>query len=119
MKKVIMKEEIRSQENNKTWELIDLPPHKKSIGRKWVCKTKVNPNESIKKHKASYKRSSSTWKDKAYPNQYHFLRDRVNEGDIDGRNCQRNYQMTDIFTKPHTGQIFKKKMGELGNQEQA
>ena len=91
-----------------------MPPHKKSIGRKWVHKTKVNPNESIKKHKTSYKRSSSKWKDKAYPNKYHFSRDLVNEGNIDVKCCQMNDQMADIFTKPLTGQVFKKNVESLG-----
>ena len=47
-----MKEEIGSIERNDTWELTKLPPHKNSIGVKWVFKTKMNPDGSINKHKA-------------------------------------------------------------------
>lgn len=50
--KEAMKDEIKSIEENKTWELTELPPHKKSIGVKWVYKTKMNPDGTINKHKA-------------------------------------------------------------------
>ena len=50
--KEAMKDEIKSIEENQTWELTELPPHKKSIGVKWVYKTKMNPDGTINKHKA-------------------------------------------------------------------
>ncbi|KAH9292782.1 hypothetical protein KI387_042035, partial [Taxus chinensis] len=37
---------------NRTWELVDLPPGKKSIGCKWIFKTKYKADGSIDKHKA-------------------------------------------------------------------
>jgi hypothetical protein len=37
-----MNQEIDSIEKNKTWDLVDFPTHKKSVGVKWVYKTKLN-----------------------------------------------------------------------------
>jgi len=47
-----MNQEIDSIEKNKTWDLIDISRHKKSIGFKWVYKTKLNEKGQIEKHKA-------------------------------------------------------------------
>jgi hypothetical protein len=47
-----MNQEIDSIEKNKTWDLFDLPRHKKSISVKWVYKTKLNEKGQIEKHKA-------------------------------------------------------------------
>jgi hypothetical protein len=47
-----MNQEIDSIEKNKTWDLVDFPSHKKSIGVKWVYKTKLNEKGQIEKHKA-------------------------------------------------------------------
>jgi hypothetical protein len=47
-----MNQEIDFIEKNKTWDLVDLPSHKKSIGVKWVYKTKLNEKWQIKEHKA-------------------------------------------------------------------
>ncbi|XP_058763573.1 uncharacterized protein LOC131637024 [Vicia villosa] len=47
-----MKEKLESIEKNKTWELVDLPEGKKSIGVIWVYKVKANPKGEIIKHKA-------------------------------------------------------------------
>jgi hypothetical protein len=47
-----MNQEVDSIEKNKTWDLVDLPRHKKSIGVKWVYKTKLNERGQIEKHKA-------------------------------------------------------------------
>lgn len=41
-----MKEEMESIEKNKTWELIDLPYGKKSIGVRWVFKVKTILNQA-------------------------------------------------------------------------
>ena len=37
-----MNEEIDAIERNRTWDLVDLPANKTSIGVKWVYKTKLN-----------------------------------------------------------------------------
>ena len=37
-----MKEEIRSIEKNNSWEIVEVPKGQKSIGVKWVYKTKLN-----------------------------------------------------------------------------
>jgi hypothetical protein len=47
-----MNEEIEAIEKNKTWDLVDLPKDKSSIGVKWVYKTKVNEKGKVEKHKA-------------------------------------------------------------------
>ena len=47
-----MNQEIDSIKKNKTWDLVDFPSHKKSIGVKWVYKTKLNEKGQIEKHKA-------------------------------------------------------------------
>jgi hypothetical protein len=47
-----MDEEIDSIERNNTWDLVDLPEGKKSIGVKWVYKTKLNAEGEVEKYKA-------------------------------------------------------------------
>ena len=47
-----MDTEISAIERNKTWELTMLPTGAKTIGVKWVFKTKLNAEEKIDKHKA-------------------------------------------------------------------
>ncbi|KZV39334.1 retrovirus-related Pol polyprotein from transposon TNT 1-94 [Dorcoceras hygrometricum] len=47
-----MDSEISSIENNQTWELMDLPIGAKTIGVKWIYKTKLNERGEIDKHKA-------------------------------------------------------------------
>ncbi|KAI4347833.1 hypothetical protein L6164_008612 [Bauhinia variegata] len=47
-----MEEEILAIQRNKTWELVDLPERKNTIGLKWIFKTKYNADGSIQKHKA-------------------------------------------------------------------
>jgi hypothetical protein len=47
-----MDEEIDSIERNNTWDLVDLPEGKKSIGVKWVYKTKLNADGQVEKYKA-------------------------------------------------------------------
>jgi hypothetical protein len=44
--------EFNSLINNETWELVDLPPEKKTIGTKWVFKVKQNPDGTIERFKA-------------------------------------------------------------------
>ncbi|CAL8993723.1 unnamed protein product [Prunus brigantina] len=45
-------EEISMIEKNSTWELVDRPSSKPIVGVKWIYKTKLNLDGSIKKHKA-------------------------------------------------------------------
>ena len=47
-----MDEEIKAIECNNTWELIDLPKGHKTIGVKWVYKTKLKENSEVDKFKA-------------------------------------------------------------------
>jgi len=47
-----MNEEIAAIERNNTWELTQLPEGHKTIGVKWVYKTKLKENGEIDKHKA-------------------------------------------------------------------
>jgi hypothetical protein len=47
-----MNQEIESIEKNKTWDLVVLHRHKKTIGVKLVYKTKLNEKGQIEKHKA-------------------------------------------------------------------
>jgi hypothetical protein len=47
-----MDAEIESIKENNTWELTTLPPGYKSIGVKWIYKTKYNERGDIDKHKA-------------------------------------------------------------------
>ena len=47
-----MEEELKSIENNDTWEMVNLPQNKKAIVVEWVFKTKLKPDGSIAKHKA-------------------------------------------------------------------
>ncbi|XP_074356728.1 uncharacterized protein LOC141696493 [Apium graveolens] len=47
-----MNQELAALEMNNTWEVIDFPPSKKSIGCKWVFKTKFNADGTVERHKA-------------------------------------------------------------------
>lgn len=47
-----MELEIQSIEKAETWELTELPPGAKTIGVKWIYKTKLNEKGEFKKHKA-------------------------------------------------------------------
>lgn len=47
-----MNTELEALEQNNTWEIIPLPPGQRTIGSKWLYKTKFNPDGSILKHKA-------------------------------------------------------------------
>ncbi|KAL8104724.1 hypothetical protein AgCh_028795 [Apium graveolens] len=49
---MVMKNEIKAIEKNRTWKLVELPPDSKSIGLKWVFKLKWDVNRNITKHKA-------------------------------------------------------------------
>ncbi|GKV47061.1 hypothetical protein SLEP1_g53999 [Rubroshorea leprosula] len=47
-----MDEEIATIERNNSWELTELPKGKKTIGVKWVYKTKLKENGEVDKYKA-------------------------------------------------------------------
>ena len=45
------KEEMNSMESNRVWDLVDLPPSRKTIGNKWVLNIKHKVDETIDKYK--------------------------------------------------------------------
>lgn len=45
---------------------------------------------------------------------YHFLRELVNDGIINIKYCKSEEQAADIFTKPVSGEVFKKQIAKLG-----
>lgn len=47
-----MNDELTSLEVNNTWEVTELPSHKRAIGCKWLYKTKFNADGSLDKYKA-------------------------------------------------------------------
>jgi hypothetical protein len=47
-----MELEMSALHQNGTWELVPLPPHKKTIGCKWVFIVKFNPDGSVDRLKA-------------------------------------------------------------------
>lgn len=47
-----LKEEIKSLEDNYTWEIVSLPIGKKPIGCKWGCIIKYTSNGTIERYKA-------------------------------------------------------------------
>jgi len=47
-----MNEEIDAIERNQTWDLVDIPADKTSIGEKWIYKTKLNEKAEVERHKA-------------------------------------------------------------------
>ena len=50
--KAAMNEEMRSLQKNETWELVNLPPGKKSVGCRWVYTVKYKADGSIERFKA-------------------------------------------------------------------
>ena len=47
-----MKEEMESMKTNQVWDLVDLPPGRRSIGNKWIFKIKRKTDGSIERYKA-------------------------------------------------------------------
>lgn len=47
-----MKDELKSIEDNNTWELTDLPSNRKSVGSKWVYKRKTDDKGNVIRYKA-------------------------------------------------------------------
>jgi hypothetical protein len=48
-----MELEMKALHQNGTWELVPLPPSKKTVGCKWVYTAKFNPDGSVERLKAS------------------------------------------------------------------
>jgi len=44
--------EMQALENSDTWELVPLPPGKKTVGCRWVYVVKVGPNGEVDQLKA-------------------------------------------------------------------
>ena len=49
--KLVVIEEINASKQNGTWDIVDLPEDKKTVGCKWVFTIKCNANGSIKRYK--------------------------------------------------------------------
>lgn len=47
-----MDKELAALAANKTWEVVPLPPSKKPIGCKWVCKVKLKSDGTLERYKA-------------------------------------------------------------------
>ena len=47
-----MESEMRSLKENKIWDLVDLPPDRKTVGSKWVFKVKTGADGSVVRYKA-------------------------------------------------------------------
>ena len=50
--KSAMAEEMQSHQENGTWELAELPPHRKAIGSKWIFKCKADEDGHFVRYKA-------------------------------------------------------------------
>ncbi|OMO59932.1 reverse transcriptase [Corchorus capsularis] len=58
-----MKEELKSMDDNKVWELIELPEGSKQVGCKWVFKTKRDSKGNIERYMARLLAKGYTQKD--------------------------------------------------------
>ena len=47
-----MEEELKSMKDNEVWDLVELPKRIKTIGCKWIFKTKHNSKGNVKRYKA-------------------------------------------------------------------
>ncbi|WJZ90859.1 hypothetical protein VitviT2T_009976 [Vitis vinifera] len=47
-----MKEELKSMKDNDVWDLVELPKGIKTIGCKWIFKTKHDSKGNVKRYKA-------------------------------------------------------------------
>ena len=50
--KQAMEEELQALDDNKTWDIVKLPPGKKTVGCRWIYKIKYKSDGSIERHKA-------------------------------------------------------------------
>ena len=44
--------EMQAMLDNKTWEIVELPPGKKAIGSRWLFRIKHNPDGSVERYRA-------------------------------------------------------------------
>ena len=47
-----MNDELKSMDQNKVWDLVELPDHCKKVGCKWVFKTKRDSKGNVERYKA-------------------------------------------------------------------
>ena len=47
-----MKEEMKSMSDNKVWDLVEIPKGAKTVGCKWVYKTKYDSQGKVERYKA-------------------------------------------------------------------
>jgi hypothetical protein len=50
--KEAMKDEMKELEKNATWDLVEIPRDKKTIGCKWVYKLKKGVDDKVERYKA-------------------------------------------------------------------
>jgi len=58
-----MKEELKTMDDNKVWDLVELPKGAKRVGCKWVFKTKCDSKGKIERYKARLVAKGYTQKD--------------------------------------------------------
>lgn len=58
-----MKEEMKSMDDNRVWELVELPESAKQVGCKWVFKTKRDSKGNIERFKSRLVAKGYTKKD--------------------------------------------------------
>ncbi|UYV63669.1 hypothetical protein LAZ67_2005275 [Cordylochernes scorpioides] len=121
-----MKDELRSLEDRNTWTLSDLPLGKRPISSSWVYKIKTNasrpiiifcdnratielgdtvefgrqirPNSTVSPIEFS-KNNIENNRSKHIDIRYHYIREKVNSGDIHVSYISTNDNLADIFTK--------------------
>ena len=47
-----MDEEMRALEKNQTWDIVELPKGKKTVGCKWIFNVKYKANGTLERYKA-------------------------------------------------------------------
>jgi hypothetical protein len=50
--KKAMVEEMDALDKNEAWDIVEFPPGRKSVGRKWLFKKKFNAQGKVEKYKA-------------------------------------------------------------------
>ena len=61
-----MKEELKSMDDNKVWDLVELPEGSKQVSCKWVFKTNHDSEGNIERYKAKLVAKGYTQKDVIY-----------------------------------------------------